>query len=383
MKKLFLIPFLLLGTITFAAQYDWEITPVIGFNLPQDNQVLDDSTVIGGELQYNGFDSKIKPEIQYLYTTADNLASNANTDISRIALNGVYNFDAIGEAIPLIKAGIGTEDRASIGDSPFLDLGLGVKIPHDDQLALKLEAIYMFNNGRNHNNALVLLAGLNYSFGPKAQTPAPIPVDGDDDNDGVLNSMDKCPATPAGEPVNVEGCFIDGDDDKDGVLNSMDKCPTTPAGKPVNVDGCFIDGDDDKDGILNADDKCPNTALGKLVYSDGCPQSFNLHVNFANDSAVIDPNSIQRITSYAKFLKEHGSYSTDIVGYTSNTGSDIYNQQLSQKRAMAVAKIIIEQGVSSSKVRAQGKGKANPIASNETSEGRATNRRIEAEITKD
>ncbi|MDB2561995.1 OmpA family protein [Sulfurimonas sp.] len=384
MKKLLLFPLLMLSTILYATDYNWEITPLIGFNLPKDNHLLDDSTIFGGELQYNGFGSKVKPEFQYLHTEAANIGSTGNTDITRIALNGVYDFDQIGEAIPLIKAGFGTEDRTSTGDGRFLDLGVGVKIPHDDELALKLEAIYMFNSGRNQENALVLLAGLNYAFGAKAQS-IPASVDSDDDHDGVLNSIDKCPKTPTNKinSVNEEGCCLDSDDDKDGVLNSLDKCPTTPANTKVDSKGCTLPQDDDNDGVINAKDECPNTSPGKLVYNDGCPESLNLHVNFPNDSAVIEQGSYQRIKSYAKFLKEHASYSTDIIGYTSNTGNDEYNQKLSEQRAISVQKMIIGEGVPTSKVRAEGRGEANPIASNDTADGRASNRRIEAEITKD
>jgi len=380
MKKLLLIPALLVGTMALATDYNWEVTPVIGFNLPEDNNVLDDSTVLGGELQYNGFTSKIKPEIQYLYTEADNIGSQNKTDISRIALNGVYSFDQIGEAIPLIKAGIGSEDRASAGDEPFLDLGVGVKIPHNEELALKLEAIYMFADGQNHDNALVLLAGLNYSFGPRAQAAAPALVDGDDDNDGVLNSMDKCPTTPAGLTVNAEGCFVDGDDDNDGVLNASDKCPTTAPGKTVNAEGCFVDGDDDKDGVLNASDICPNTPLGEAVNSDGCPLKITLHVNFDNDSAVVKESSFELIQKYADFLNKHTAYSSNIVGHTSDTGAANYNQSLSEKRANAVMNMLLEKGVPADRLTARGEGEAKPAVSNATKEGRAQNRRIEAEL---
>ena len=386
MKKLLLIP-ALLATLAMATEYNWEVTPVIGFNLPE-GSALDDSTIYGGELQYNGFASKIKPEIQYLYTEADMVGSNNQADISRIALNGVYNFDKIGEAIPLVKAGIGTEDLASTGDHPFFDLGMGVKIPHNDELALKLEAIYMFHGESDHKDALVLLAGLNYSFGPKAQPIAPAaaaPIDGDDDKDGVLNSMDKCPATPSEKvkTVDAAGCCVDGDDDKDGVLNSVDKCPTTPTGKKVDVKGCCLPEDDDKDGVLNASDICPNTPLGEAVNVDGCPNMIILHAKFDNNSAVVKEESFDLIQKYADFLNKYPAYSSKIVGHTSSTGEASYNLSLSQKRAKAVEAMLIEKGVPASRLSSHGEGEANPIADNATKEGRAQNRRIEAELTRD
>ena len=386
MKKLLLIPALLV-TMAMATEYNWEITPTIGFNLPQDDKILDDSTIFGGELQYNGFASKIKPEFQYLYTEADNVSSVNETDINRFALNGVYNFDKIGEAIPLIKAGVGIEDRQGAQIShPFFDLGLGMKVPYSDKLALKLEAMYIFSNGKGRDDALALLAGLNYSFGKKAQPVAPVvpaPVDGDDDNDGVLNSIDKCPTTAPGKVVNAEGCFVDGDDDNDGVLNASDKCPTTAAGKKVNAEGCFIDEDDDKDGVLNASDICPNTPMGEAVNVDGCPNKITLHAKFDNDSAVVKEESYELIQKYADFLNTYTTYSSKIVGHTSSTGSDSYNLALSLKRAQAIEKMLIEKGVSADRLSANGEGEVNPIADNATKEGRAQNRRIEAQLIKD
>ena len=387
MKKLLLIP-ALLATLSMATEYNWEVTPVVGFNLPE-GSAIDDSTIFGGELQYNGFASKIKPEIQYLYTEADMIGSNNQADISRIALNGVYSFDKIGEAIPLIKAGIGTEDIASTGDHPFFDFGIGAKIPHNDELALKLEAIYMFHGESDHKDALVLLAGLNYSFGAKAQpaapvVAAPVVVDGDDDKDGVLNSLDKCPATPSAKvkTVDTTGCCVDGDDDKDGVLNSIDKCPTTPAGDTVNTQGCTVVLDDDKDGVLNASDICPNTPLGEAVNVDGCPNVIVLHAKFDNNSAVVKEESFDLIQKYADFLNKYPAYSSKIVGHTSSTGKASYNLSLSQKRAKAVETMLIEKGVPASRLSSHGEGEVNPIADNTTKEGRAQNRRIEAELTR-
>ena len=344
MKKLLLLP-ILFASLLLAGEYKYEITPVVGYNLTEGNIGLNKYAIVGGQFQYNDFNSVLKPELSILYSKAHYTSLTAqDTKIYRVSLNGVYDFKKLKGVTPLVKAGIGYEDikQSYKGDSPFLDLGVGAKIPFSDTIALKLEAIYMLNhsntldNNRKNTN-VALLAGLNISFGEKSKIKLP-------------------KASLAQKPILAHEAFTlkdprDGDDDKDGILNSMDKCPHTP--------------------------------LGKLVYNDGCPESLNLNVTFANDSAIIDPNSYERIKSYAKFLKEHAIYSTDIIGYTSNTGSNKYNKELSTKRAIAVQKMIIEQGVPPLKVRAQGRGQLNPIADNDTPEGRATNRRIEAEISKD
>jgi len=405
MTKLLLIPALMFGSVAMANNYNYEVTPLIGYNIAEGNIDLDNYAVFGAEIQYNGLDYILKPELSVFYSKADYNIDNTDTDVWRIALNGVYEYDKLGNIIPLAKLGLGYENmsdpystQTGNHNSPFIDAGIGAKIPFSDAIALKLEAIYMlkYNDARYDNN-LMLTAGLNIAFGPKAKKTAPapvkepepeleivatiiVPVDKDDDNDGVLNSVDKCPTTAAGKIVNTDGCFIDGDDDNDGILNSADKCPTTAAGKIVNVDGCFIDGDDDKDGVLNSADKCPTTATGEAVDIDGCPASVNLNVNFENNSFNVDATSDSNIQKFADFLIKYTSYSAKIVGYTDSRGSATYNQKLSQNRANAVKNMIIEKGVPSDRISSVGMGELNPIADNASSEGRAQNRRIEAEL---
>ena len=352
MKKLLLLP-ILLTSLLLAREYTYEITPIVGYNITQGNTGLNNYGIVGSQLQYNGLNSFLSPELSIIYSKANYTFSHTqNTKVYRIALNGVYDFEQMGPVIPLLKAGIAYEDikHSSKGNSPFIDLAIGAKIPFNDTIALKLEAMYMFNYNnavkRNkRDNNLALLAGLNIAFGEKAKKEAPKTF------------------TPMNKVIPTQ------------VLVSP-KIIHTPKVKK-------IDGDDDKDGVVNSIDKCSQTPLGKLVYKDGCPESLNLNVHFSNDSARIDIESYERIKSYAKFLKEHATYSTDIIGYTSNTGTEQHNEKLSLDRATAVQKMLIDEGVPFLKVRALGRGSQNPIASNDTVEGRATNRRIEAEITKD
>ncbi|PHQ66009.1 MAG: cell envelope biogenesis protein OmpA [Sulfurimonas sp.] len=400
MKRLLLIPALMLGTVAMATDYNYEITPLIGYNVAEGNIDLDNYATFGAELQYNGFDSVIKPELSILYSKADYSVGNADTDVYRFALNGVYEYDKVGSIIPLAKAGIGYEKMSDAytsttgneSDCGFIDAGIGAKIPFNDMIALKLEAVYMLKyNDNRYDSNLAVLAGLNIAFGPKSQKAAPVKeepvvvaavVDGDDDKDGVLNSQDKCPNTPAGSRVDVKGCFLDGDDDNDGILNSADACLATAAGITVDAKGCKVDGDDDKDGVLNSKDICPNTPLGDSVNSDGCPAKVTLHVKFENNSDVVNQESFDIIGKYADFLNNYSSYSAKIIGYTDSRGSENYNQKLSEKRANAIKSMLLEKGVPANRLSSVGMGEASPVADNSTKEGRAQNRRIEAELTK-
>jgi OOP family OmpA-OmpF porin len=394
MKKLLLIPALLLGSIAMASDYNYEVTPVIGYNIAEGNIGLDNYSTYGGEMQYNGLDFIIKPELSVLYSKADyESPSTLDTSVWRVALNGVYEYDKVGPVIPLAKVGLGYEnmsDTYSSGNSNsmFADAGIGAKVPFTKNIALKLEAVYMLKyNDTRYDNNLALLAGINIAFGKRAEDIAPVVaadpvvatvVDGDDDNDGVANSIDECLSTPAGYAVNAQGCALD--DDKDGVANTIDACLTTAFGVEVDAKGCALD--DDKDGVINAKDICPNSPAGAEVNSDGCPKIVTLDVNFDNDSYVVKDASMPEINTYAKFLTTYTNYSAKIVGYTSNTGSATYNQKLSEKRAKAVIALLKEKGVSSNQLSSAGMGEANPVADNATAEGRAKNRRIEAELTR-
>ena len=94
--------------------------------------------------------------------------------------------------------------------------------------------------------------------------------DGDRDGDGVKNSLDTCPNTPAGDAVDEHGCSLPKDADGDGVADAHDRCPNTPAGTAVDANGCPRDGDGD--GVADARDKCPNTPAGTAVDASGCPK---------------------------------------------------------------------------------------------------------------
>ncbi len=393
MKKLLLIP-ALLSTMVMASDYNYEITPVIGYNVAEGNLNLDNEIISGLEVQYNGFDFPIKPELSILHSggvkSEDTLPTN-KTNITRFALNGVYDFVDAGAVIPFAKAGIGYETMnrqiAENTDGVFVDAGAGIKVPFTDSIALKLEALYMLKYNKHTtddkwgDSNLALLAGVTFSFGKKAQPEAPV-VDGDDDNDGVLNSIDTCPATPAGNKVDSTGCSIvvDLDDDNDGVINSMDKCPTTPAGNKVDSRGCCVDGDDDNDGVLNSVDKCPTTPASNEVNVDGCCEIVNLHIKFKFNSFDVTSDSDDNIQEFVDFMKRNDNYDAKIIGHTDSYGSEAYNQVLSEKRANAVKNIIINKGVDSARVSSEGKGELSPITTNNTRDGRAQNRRIEAKL---
>ncbi|BEV02555.1 OmpA family protein [Novosphingobium olei] len=103
-------------------------------------------------------------------------------------------------------------------------------------------------------------------------------------------------------------------------------------------------------------------------------------VTFDTDSTAIKPAFRDTLDRVAQSLTDYPNSLIDVYGYTDSTGSDAYNQQLSERRAQAVASYLSSRGVSASRIRSQGFGESQPVASNDTVEGRAANRRVEIKI---
>ena len=106
-------------------------------------------------------------------------------------------------------------------------------------------------------------------------------------------------------------------------------------------------------------------------------------VLFKTNSSTLSAAAQAALSRVAYNLKQYPETDVTILGYTDNTGNPSINNPLSQQRADAVMNYLIQQGVSASRLKAIGKGDADPIASNATPEGRAQNRRVEMYITAD
>ncbi|WP_156839683.1 OmpA family protein [Novosphingobium aquimarinum] len=104
-------------------------------------------------------------------------------------------------------------------------------------------------------------------------------------------------------------------------------------------------------------------------------------VTFAVDSTAISPSFQTTLSRVAQSMNQYPNSLIDVYGHTDSTGSDSYNMDLSKRRADAVARYLIAQGVNSARIQAQGMGETYPIADNTTEQGRAANRRVEIKIT--
>ena len=106
-----------------------------------------------------------------------------------------------------------------------------------------------------------------------------------------------------------------------------------------------------------------------------------LDVKFDFDRQVVKPESYADIRDVAEFMKQFPQTTTVVEGHTDAVGTEAYNQSLSERRAMAVREVLVNEfGIQPGRVDAIGFGEARPVADNDSEEGRAINRRVEAVV---
>ncbi len=207
----------------------------------------------------------------------------------------------------------------------------------------------------------------------------------DSDEDGVFDGLDQCPNTPKGATVDENGCPSDRDGDL--VFFGIDLCPNTPAGVVVDATGCPVDSD--ADGVFDGPDACPNTPAGARVDGRGCLVQLDLeNVEFEFNSFDLTRSARTYLAELAGQIVQQadpeGTGRLELRGFTDSVGAEAYNQRLSQSRAEAVRDFLLSTSMEMEKfidrLDAVGYGEADPVASNDTEEGQARNRRVELHI---
>lgn len=105
------------------------------------------------------------------------------------------------------------------------------------------------------------------------------------------------------------------------------------------------------------------------------------NITFAVDSSTVQPQFMSTLSDMAQTLRSYPQSYVDVIGHTDSTGAAAYNQQLSERRAQSVANVLINRGVQRERIVAYGFGETQPIADNNTPQGRAANRRVEIRVT--
>ncbi len=241
---------------------------------------------------------------------------------------------------------------------------------------------------------------------PIKENNAAVPLMQDTDNDGLADSEDNCITEPGRRET--FGCP---DADRDGVADKQDACPEIKGSKAAR--GCP---DKDGDGVRDDKDECPD------VYGNnagGCPDAEPVppsappidqplpehttkvapveggddnarwknefekvktaasQVQFNSGTAYIHPQSYAALDTLVNVLRNEPLLQVDIEGHTDNVGSENGNLLLSQQRADACKNYLLQKGISADRISAIGYGQMNPIADNQTAEGRKINRRTE------
>jgi OmpA-OmpF porin, OOP family len=456
-KITLLIATLLLAMTTVASAANKaetvSFTPVLGAYLFDGKQHLEANVMYGARVGYNFTDAL---GIEALFDYSHNNESThpaIKPGISMYRYGGelLYHFNPSGTFVPYVAAGYagvnfdgnsdGTTDKGYKQIKGAFDYGIGAKLFLSENFAFRGDVrhiLYTYDHTYSNYESTI---GLYFAFGgaapvakPVEPAPAPAPVvllvettpaaPLDSDGDGVPDTLDKCPNTPAGVAVGTDGCPLDSDkdgvpdyldkcpntpagitvgtdgcpldSDKDGVADSLDKCPNTPAGVSVGADGCPLDAD--KDGVPDYLDKCPNTPAGVKVGADGCPEVAPalkeaaakrfcskpavLAINFDTNKADIKLQYHDELKTVGDFLSYFPNAKGEISGHADITGDKAKNLKLSQARADSVKKYLVDTfGVDASRIESKGYGVSKPVASNKTKAGRAKNRRMEANFT--
>ncbi len=160
----------------------------------------------------------------------------------------------------------------------------------------------------------------------------------------------------------------------------VQNCPTPEGDK----------GDSDGDGIINCLDKCPASEAGQTIGRDGCPVPVSIDlkgVTFAYDKASLDPEAKAVLNDAMEILRRHPALKVEVAGHTDSRGDAAYNQALSERRATAVYDYLVENGIDEARLIGPiGFGEMRPLVPNQQPdgsddpEGRATNRRTELNI---
>lgn len=179
----------------------------------------------------------------------------------------------------------------------------------------------------------------------------------DSDGDGVADDKDRCPNTPRGVKVDMNGCPLDSDGD--GVLDYKDQCPGTPSGTKVDAVGCPIPAPAISAAV---------TAAGTYLFKE---------IQFETNKSVLKESSYPSLQEITAALKAEPDLNIEIQGHTDSAGGYDYNVGLSQRRAESVKAYLVSQGIAASRMTSKGFGPDRPIATNATKQGRAQNRRVE------
>jgi OOP family OmpA-OmpF porin len=254
--------------------------------------------------------------------------------ITSYNLDLVYHFLPAEKFNPFIVAGYGAshyDPSINSKNMRLLDYGVGAKYWVAEHVALRVDLRDKMTFDEHLHN-LSATAGVVFAFGGDSQAePAAVARPADSDKDGVIDSLDKCPNTPTGVSVDMDGCPLDSD--KDGVPDYRDKCPDTPAGVSVDKDGCPPV---KKVVILASEPKVEEKVKVAAAEPEEVVVLAFEDVHFDFNQSTLTPEAQIILKRNILILQENPKAHIRIAGYTSASGTDEYNQALSERRANSI-----------------------------------------------
>ncbi|BEK36558.1 fibronectin-binding outer membrane protein CadF [Campylobacter coli] len=323
MKKLLLC--LGLASVLLGADNNvkFEITPTLNYNYFEGNLDMDNRYAPGVRLGYHFDDfwlDQLELGLEH-YSDVKYTNSTLTTDITRTYLSAIKGID-LGEKFYFYGlAGGGYEDFSKGAfdnkSGGFGHYGAGLKFRLSDSLALRLETRDQISF-HNANHSWVSTLGISFGFGAKREKV-------------VAEQVKEVAIEPrVAAPV-------------------QSQCPAEPR------EGAMLD-------------------------ENGCEKTISFEGHFGFDKVDINPTFEEKIKEIAQILDENARYDTILEGHTDNIGSRAYNQKLSERRAESVAKELEKFGVDKDRIQTVGYGQDKPRSSNDTKEGRADNRRVDAKF---
>lgn len=348
MKKL-VLSLVVASTLAFAGQGDYksELSLHVGGVKPEGNLNLENELNLGlrfGVYVEDKFFDMIEAGFDRV-SGQDYDMGGQDTNVNRLFVNLIKEYDLTKETALYGLAGVGYENYRNPmydnDDDGFFQYGVGLKQWLTDEFALKAEIRHGINFSGDNN--LFYSLGFVIPFGKRVSEEMPIKSE-------PIVVAEKPKPVVKEEPIPVVVKDAPKDDDKDGIVNTKDHCLSTPVGRVVDVDGCM-----------------------KVV---------TLRVNFAFDKAEVLDAYSSILSETVDFMSENKNYKVELQGHTDSRGTTKYNQDLSERRALAVKNALSTLGVDKDRISTVGYGESKPIVSNETDEGRAENRRVNALFNK-
>lgn len=304
------------------------ITPSLGGYVFEGNQNTDQGLAIGAALGYV-FTKNLGAELTFDYINAESDAGKGTVNGYLYKLDGLYYFRNFGKLMPYVAAGLGgltlDESRGATHSSFILNYGGGVQYFLTDNIALRGDIRHVVALGEENNN-FMYTAGVTFYLGrkpalarqAKVETPPPAPVE-------------EAPKVEAPPPPPVK-------------KETKTEAPAAPA----------------------------------MIKKEVC---IDIKVEFDFNKANIRPRYHYELKRIADCIKQYPNNKAVIEGHTDGRGDAAYNMKLSQRRADAIRRYLIDKfGVNPNQLSAKGYGKTRPIANNATDEGRQRNRRVELHL---